>query len=315
LFRLIGELRQRGTSVIYISHKLEEVFRLANRVTVLRDGMHVTTCPKSELTHDRLIALMVGRRLHEVLPKATTDKSDVALSIRGLSKLGRFEQVSFDVRCGEVVGLAGLMGAGRSDVVNAIYGLEPADSGEICVKGKTVHIRNSRDALDAGIGLVTEDRKVFGLVPTFDAQRNLTLAALRRWCRAGFIDREAENQVVDEQMQRFTIRGASRNQPVDRLSGGNQQKVVLARTLLAKPQILLLDEPTRGIDIAAKADVHALIAQLSRAGNAIVMVSSELPELLSLSDRILVMRQGQIAGEFSHEHATPEGVLKLAMPG
>jgi inositol transport system ATP-binding protein len=314
LFQTINDLRQRGVAIIYISHKLTEVFHLADRMTVLRDGSHVGTYSRGEVTPDRLIALMVGRELNIALPKTTVVAGTALLAIRALGKAGRFRDVSFQVGRGEVVGLGGLMGAGRTDVVNAIYGLSPADTGEIRVGGRTVRIARPRDALRAGIGLVSEDRKIFGLVPTLGVRRNMTLAALRRWCRGGFVDRRAEVSVADEQIGRLAIKARDRDQPVTCLSGGNQQKVVLARTLLTEPDVLLLDEPTRGIDIAAKAEVHAIIGQLTRAGKAVLLVSSELPELLALSDRILVMRAGAVAGEVDPRQSTPEQILKLAMP-
>ncbi len=314
LFRIIGGLRERGAAVIYISHKLEEVFRLADRVTVLRDGSHVATQAINALTPNRLIALMVGRELPQALPTAVAAKGDAALSVRRLHKSGRFRDVSFEVRPGEILGLAGLMGAGRTDLVNAIYGLEPAEAGEIRVQGQTVRIRKPADALAAGIGLVSEDRKVFGLVPTLGVKPNMTLCALKRWCRGGVIRRAAETRAADEQVRAFAIKTSGPDQPVEHLSGGNQQKVVLARTLLTEPQILLLDEPTRGINIAAKAEVHAFVTRLAALGKAVVLVSSELPELFSLSSRLLVMRQGEVTAQFYTRRTTPEEVLKFAMP-
>ncbi len=314
LFRMIGDLRQHGAAVTYISHKLEEIFRLADRVTVLRDGSHVATKPLQELTAEQLIALMVGRQLQAVSAPARAGQGEVALSVKNLNKAGRFRNINFEVRQGEILGLAGLMGAGRTDVVNAIYGLEAADSGDIRVRGEVVRVRKPGQALAAGIGLVSEDRRVFGLVPTLDVKRNLTLAALRRWCRGGLIRQAAENRAANEQIRAFAIRTSGPNQPINHLSGGNPQKVVLARTLLTDPTVLLLDEPTRGIDIAAKAEVHALVARLAAAGKAIVLVSSELPELFALSNRILVMRQGELAAELETERTSPEEVLRFAMP-
>jgi ABC-type sugar transport system ATPase subunit len=237
----------------------------------------------------------------------------VALSVEGLGKAGRFQGVSFEVRRGEVLGMAGLMGAGRTDVVSAIYGLEPADTGEIRVRGRAIRMRRPGDALAAGIGLVTEDRKTHGLVPAMGAGPNITLAALRRFCQWGCINHGAERRVVAEQRRVFAIKMTGPDQPVLRLSGGNQQKVVLARALLTEPAILLLDEPTRGIDVAAKAEVHALIRRLADEGRAVVLVSSEMPELLRLSDRLLVMRQGRVVGEMAARGATREEVLRLAM--
>jgi inositol transport system ATP-binding protein len=314
LFRLIKDLKVRGTAIIYISHKLEEVFRLADRVSVLRDGAHIATNSVAELTPDRVIALMVGRPLAPRSEVSCTSSSQTALAVRQLTKRGRFKNISFEVKRGEILGIAGLMGAGRTDVLNAIYGLDPADSGEVCVGGRAVKTATARDALNAGIALVSEDRKRFGFIPMFGVKQNMTLAALRRWCRLGYIDGVAESRIADEQINAFGIRAAGRNQPVTRLSGGNQQKVVLARSLLARPGILLLDEPTRGIDVAAKAEVHELISGFAAAGKAVVLVSSELPELLALSHRVLVMRAGELRAEIDPQRSSPEEVLRLAMP-
>ncbi|MHC1763727.1 MAG: sugar ABC transporter ATP-binding protein [Verrucomicrobiia bacterium] len=314
LFRIISDLRAQGVALLYISHKLSEVFQLADRVTVLRDGSSEGTYQANELTADNLIALMVGRDLDLAAPSRPSHRGAPLLSVKDLTKSGRFRGVSFEVAAGEILGLGGLMGAGRTDVVNAIYGLEPADSGEIRVAGRPMRITRPRDALRAGIGLVSEDRKIFGLVPSFGLRSNVSLAALRRYCRGWFVDRRAEQRVADEQIRRLGIRARHRDQPVLHLSGGNQQKVVLARTLLTEPSILLLDEPTRGIDIAAKADVHAIVRELADFGKAIVLVSSELPELFSLSHRVLMMREGMVAGELDPTQANPEQAFKLALP-
>jgi inositol transport system ATP-binding protein len=324
LFGIIRDLRQRGVAVIYISHKLEEVFRIADTVTVLRDGFHVATGAVGDWNADKLIASMIGRELCEVPPRAEAQASvpnfrwspgsEAPLAVRDLGKAGRFRGVFFHVRCGEVLGLAGLMGAGRTDVVSAIYGLAPADAGQICVHGRTVRIRSPRDAIRHGIGMVSEDRKEFGLVLPMGVKHNLTLTELRRCCRGWFIDHGAENRVADERMAAFAIKAVHRNQPVNLLSGGNQQKVVIAKALLAEPQVLILDEPTRGIDIGAKAEVYTIISQLARAGKAVILVSSELPELLSLSDRILVMREGVVSAELDARRTTAEEILKFAMP-
>lgn len=314
LFATIKELRSRGVAVIYISHKLEEIFRLADRITVLRDGVMVATHAASAVSREQLIAEMVGRPFIEAGQGTGAAAGEVLLSVSRLVLAGHFGGISFEVRRGEVLGLAGLMGAGRTEVLNAIYGLDPADSGEIRVSGRPVRIRSPRDALRAGIGLVTEDRKRFGFIPALAAPANITMGALERCCRAGWIRSGVERQVGRERIERFRIRGAHGNQPVERLSGGNQQKVVIARTLFTGPDILLLDEPTRGIDIAAKAEVHGIIRDLARSGKAVVLVSSELPELLALSDRMLVMREGALVGELDRESARPEEILRLAMP-
>lgn len=314
LFERVRDLKTRGVALVYISHRIEELFQLADRCTVLRDGAVVGTHAMSGINRHGIIQLMVGRALSETRAKVVTAKGPVALSARRLGKRGRFHDISFDVHRGEVLGLAGLMGAGRTDVVNAIYGLSPADSGQIEVHGKPVRVHRPADALNAGIGLVSEDRKTFGFIPRFGVKQNITLAALRRCCIGGFVSDAAETRCAEEQTRAFRIRAASQDLPVVRLSGGNQQKVAIARTLFTEPEILLLDEPTRGIDVGAKEEVHEMILELARSGKAIVLVSSEIPELLRLSDRLLVMCEGQAKGELSAETATPEEILKLAMP-
>ncbi len=238
----------------------------------------------------------------------------MALAVRGLSKAGRFQNVSFEARGGEILGIAGLMGAGRTDVVSAIFGLSPAESGEIWIDGRRVKIASPRDAIRNGIAMVSEDRKEFGLVLKMSVKHNLTLSNLAGFCRWGFIDRAQESEVVEDQIQRFSIRTPHQNQETKYLSGGNQQKVVIAKALLTKPKILILDEPTRGIDIAAKTEVYEIMSRLARGGRAIIMVSSELPEILALSDRILVMREGRITAELDAREATQEELLKYAIP-
>lgn len=309
LFAVIRDLKQRGVTIIYISHKMEEVFRIADTITVLRDGQHIATHPTSALDARTLISLMVGRDLKPA-STARASSGQTALEIHRLTKPGRFRDISFTLRRGEILGLAGLMGAGRTDLVNAIYGLAPATSGEIRVHGRSVRISSPAAAITAGIGFVSEDRKGFGLVPRMSVQHNLTLSSLRaRW-----IDQCAECAVADEQIRAFAIKVSGRRQAVMNLSGGNQQKVVLAKALLTEPDILILDEPTRGIDIGAKTEIYALIHRLAGAGKAVLLVSSELPELLLLSDRLLVMREGVLTAEFVTRQTTQEEILKFAMP-
>lgn len=314
LFRIIRELKERGIGIVYISHKFDEVFKLADRITVLRDGGYVTTRLAADLSASDLISLMVGRDLGSVSPRAAPTPGDPVMELRNLSWRGRFQNVSFQVRRGEVLGIAGLMGAGRTDLLNALYGLSPADSGEIRVRGSSVRIRSPRDALKAGIGLVTEDRKQFGFVPRFGVKENLTLANLRAYSRAGFVKRHLEARVAGESIRSCGIKSVSADQAVERLSGGNQQKVVIGRTLLTNPEILMLDEPTRGIDIAAKAEVHQFVRNLVESGKAVLLVSSELPELLSLSHRILVMRTGSVVAELIARDTNNEEILSLAIP-
>jgi inositol transport system ATP-binding protein len=314
LFRIVQDLRSSGVAVIYISHKLDEVFRVADRVTVLRDGNLVATEPAASLTPDRLIALMAGRELNLSAQAEPPPGGPVVLSVRNLCRAERLRNISFDLHAGEILGVAGLMGAGRTDLVNALYGLEPADSGELIVNEEPVRVRKPADALRAGIGLVSEDRKLFGLVPNLGVKANITLAALKKLCRGGFIDRTAENRAAEERIRALSIRVNNPNEPAYRLSGGNQQKAVLARMLLNEPRILLLDEPTRGIDVGAKAEVHSLIRRLAAEGNAVLLVSSEMPELLALSHRLLVLSRGRLTGELPARNTRPEEVLKLAMP-
>ncbi len=309
LFSVIRELQQRGVAIIYISHKMDEIFRIADTITVLRDGRHIATRPASELNEPQLISLMVGRDLAPT-PAARDSRGDPALEVHRLTQPGKFRDVSFTLHRGEILGLAGLMGAGRTDLVNAIYGLAPASSGAIRVHGKDVKITNPAAAIAAGIGLVSEDRKQFGLVLPMSVQHNLTLSSLRgRW-----IDQRRERALADAQIRAFALKVTGRHQAVVHLSGGNQQKVVLAKALLTEPDILILDEPTRGIDIGAKAEIYALINRLAGAGKAVLLVSSELPELLLLSDRLLVMREGTVTAELDSHQTSQEQILIFAMP-
>lgn len=314
LFRIIATLRERGVAIVYITHRMDEVFRIAQRVTVLRDGQHVGTYPASDLDEPRLISLMVGRELTAVFPPTRAVPGKVVLSIRGLSRGGAFRNVSFDVRQGEVVGLAGLMGAGRTEVVSAIFGLAPADTGNIEVHGKPARIRRPADAMRHGIGMVTEDRKTFGLVPEMSVRHNVSLASLNACCRGPLLHHVCEAEMVAACMREFAVRAADDSQTVRQLSGGNQQKVVIARTLLARPSIVLLDEPTRGIDVGAKIEVYGIIERLAREGKAVLLVSSDLPEVLSLSSRVLVMRQGTIVCELNPACTSQEEALRHAMP-
>ena len=317
LFRVIHDLKRRGVAIVYISHKMEEIFRIGDTITVLRDGRYVATHPAAEIDRDRLIGLMVGRELFFDAPagKMSSEKpGEVVLEVRGLTRAGAFRDVSLQVRRGEILGVAGLMGAGRTELVNAVYGLAPAESGEIRIAGRRVRIAGPRDAIRHGIALVAEDRKRYGLAPRMSIQQNLTLASLKRCCRGWLIDHRKENRVADEQIRAFSMKTRDRYQRADSLSGGTQQKVVVAKGLLTDPAVLILDEPTRGIDIGAKNEIYAIIARLAGEGKAIVMVSSELSEILSLSHRIIVMREGLVTAELDPGRTTQEEILKNAMP-
>ena len=314
LFSIIRDLKSRGTAIIYISHKLEEIFALADAVTVLRDGRHVGTHRIGDLDEHKLVALMVGRELPVRSQEESPPAGDAVLEVRSLTKAGQFCDISFAVRHGEIVGLAGLMGAGRTELAEAIYGLSRCDSGTIRLRGQVARIQTPGAALRQGIAMVGEDRKTSGLVLGMSVKHNLTLSSLRRCCQGGFIRRRAEAALADEPIRSFGIKTPHRDQSVALLSGGNQQKVVLAKALLTAPDVLILDEPTRGIDIGAKAEVHAIISDLARQGKAILLISSELPELLALSHRLLVLRAGQVAAELDPRRTTQEEILRHAMP-
>ena len=314
LFRAITRLKARGVAIVYTTHKMDEVFRLADRISVLRDGRLVGTAPAAELNPAKLITMMVGRELADVFPVRHSPSDEILLEVSGLTREPAYRDISFKVRRGEVVALAGLMGAGRTEVVSAIYGLQPASEGQIYLKGKPISIRNPQEALAAGIGMVTEDRKGLGLIPALGVGQNITLSALRDYSRGPLVDHSAESAASETQMTEFAVKANSSSQPISQLSGGNQQKALLARCLLGSPDLIILDEPTRGIDIGAKAEIYALIQKLARAGKGILLVSSELPEVLSLAHRIVVLRRGSVSATLDAASTDQETVLRHAMP-
>lgn len=314
LFRIILDLKQSGVSIIYISHRMQEIFQLADTITVMRDGRHVATRPTADFGENELITLMVGRAVSSAATKDLREPGDVVLEVRGLGRTGAFHKVSFTLRRGEILGLAGLMGAGRTAVAAAIFGLAPATAGTISLHGRPVRIQSPADALACGIAMVTEDRKKFGLVPNMSVKENVTLSSLVRYGGSPFINRSSEQAAALEQIRKFDVRTSGCDQPVKHLSGGNQQKIVIARALLTDPDVLILDEPTRGIDVGAKSEIYSMIAGLARQGKAILLVSSEMNEILALSNRILVMREGAVVGELLPSQTTPEEILRQAMP-
>lgn len=315
LFRIIGDLKRQGVTIIYVSHKMDEMLRIASTVSVLRDGRMVGSYRAEELDRSRLIAAMVGRELGARPAAPPAPQGPPVLEVRALGKPGRFRDVSFSLRRGEILALAGLMGAGRTDVAAAVFGLSPAERGEIRVCGRPVRIRSSCDAISHGIAMVTEDRRKFGIVPEMPVTGNITLASLRRYCYGPFVDRAREDAAASEQVRKFAIRAPGLDCPAKYLSGGNQQKILIARALLVDPVILILDEPTRGVDIGAKAEIYTIITELAQQGMAILMISSEMEEILSLSHRILVMSEGSITAELDSRRATQQEILKYAMPG
>ena len=314
LFRAIARLKSRGVAIVYTTHKMDEVFRLADRISVLRDGRLISTAPANELDSAKLISLMVGREMADVFPPRNEPTQEVLLEVSGLTREPAYRDVSLQVRRGEVVALAGLMGAGRTEVVSAIYGLQPAARGDITFKGRPLAVRSPQDALAAGIGMVTEDRKGLGLIPALGVDQNITLTALRSLSRGQLIDHRTEATVVGAKIEEFAIKASRASQPIAQLSGGNQQKALLARCLLGDPDLIILDEPTRGIDIGAKAEIYALIQKLARAGKGVLLVSSELPEVLSLAHRIVVLRRGSVAATIDAPRTDQETVLRHAMP-
>lgn len=312
LYLLIDRLKARGVTCIYISHRMPEVYRLCDTISVLRDGKHVATKPAAEFNEGELVQLMIGRPLAEYLPRhGDTTSSEELLRVEHLSYAERFEDVSFSLRAGEVVGIAGLVGAGRSDIAASLFGVQPATAGKIFVRGREVRIRTPRDAIRLEIGLVPEDRKRQGLVQSESGRRNMSLPLLDRLSTWTWVRQAEERELVREHFHILRVRTPDMDAPVAGLSGGNQQKVVLARWLAARAKILILDEPTRGVDVGAKAEIHALIGELASQGAAVLVISSELPELLSLSSRILVLRAGRLVGEIPGSGATQDVLLRL----
>jgi ABC-type sugar transport system ATPase subunit len=312
LYELIVRLRDRHVTCIYVSHRLEEIFRLCDHVTVLRDGRHVATKPIAEVDRAALVEMMIGRRLEDYFPAHVgADAGDELLRVEHLSSPGSFTDVSFAVRTGEVVGCAGLVGAGRSEVARAIFGLDPLATGDVLVRGRRVERRSPADAIALGIGLVPEDRKRQGLVLSMSVLENGTLSILPKLAHFGFIDGAAEREKVRPFFERLNVRAGRLDVPVAALSGGNQQKIVLTKWLAAECPLLIFDEPTRGVDVGAKAEIHAQIDELASAGAAILLISSELPEVLNLSTRILVFREGRIVGELARAAATQDAVMRM----
>lgn len=315
LHGMIKRLTDFGVAIIYITHKMDEVFKISDDITVFRDGKHVGSYPAKELDRDKLIKLMVGRELTDLFPKEEAEIGEVVLSVQGLNRGAMVKDVSFELRRGEILGLAGLMGAGRTEVLETIFGIEKADSGEILLNGKALRIRQPSDAIRAGMALLTEDRKLNGIMGVLSVRDNITAAALPRYSPRGFLHVGEMRKDSEEQRSKLRIKTPSLGQLIKNLSGGNQQKALISRWLLTVPDVLMIDEPTRGIDVGAKSEIHRLMSMLAQEGKAIIMVSSELPEVLGMSDRILVMHEGRISGELSREEASQESVMHLATGG
>jgi ribose transport system ATP-binding protein len=313
LFRIIRQLRSEGVGIVYISHKMDEIQRIADRITVMRDGTYVATVPATTPMPE-VIAMMVGRTLDQAdkhIPD--TSSSEVLLDVRGLNRGRAIRDVSFTVRRGEILGFAGLMGAGRTEVARAVFGADAIDSGEVRVRGEPIRLRSPQDAVRAGIGYLSEDRKHFGLATGMDVEYNITLPSLRRWLKWGvFLNQPAIRAIGQQMVAKLRIKTPSLTQTARLLSGGNQQKVVIAKWLVQDCEVLIFDEPTRGIDVGAKSEIYKLLNELAAQGRAIVVISSELPEVLLLSHRIVVMCEGRITGEVPGDAATQESLMALA---
>ena len=312
LFDIIRELKTHGVSVIYISHHLEEAFEISDRITVLRDGRRVSTQPTSSLNVDSLIRLMVGRDLSEKFPKEAATRGKEVLRVEGLNQGELLRDIHFSAYAGEVLGIAGLVGSGRTELANAIFGATPIDSGRIYVDGDQARVHSPRDAIRSGIALLTEDRKQQGLVLKMSISENITLPVLGKLTRGLFTNRRKENELTQTFIRNIAIKTPSVNQLAMNLSGGNQQKVVLSKWMATNPKVLIFDEPTRGIDVGAKVEIYRLMNQLAQQGVAILMISSELPEVLGMSDRIMIIHQGKITGFLSREEASEEKIMEYA---
>ena len=313
LFATIAKLKAEGVAIIYISHKMDEIFRIADTITILRDGRHISTQKSIELDSQSLIKLMVGRELIDIFPDEMSKNGKVILKVKDFTRNSIFENINFEVRAGEVFGLAGLVGAGRSEIARALAGLDHIDSGNIEIDGQNVRIKSTLDAIKQGIGFVSEDRKTLGFIPQLSVKENISLTSLKTYARLGFISEKMETDVSQKMSKELRIKSTGINQKVRYLSGGNQQKVVIGKVLLSNPRIIILDEPTRGIDIGAKFEIYKLINSLKARGLAIVLISSEMPEILGLCDRVLVLSKGKQKAILSKTDATQEKIMQLAM--
>ena len=313
LFELVKKLREKGITIIYISHRLEEVFELSDNVTVLRDGQHVGTFPISEVDRKTLISLMVGREMGQEYPKEAAKIGETVLEVKHLVRNRVLKDISFEVKAGEVFGISGLVGAGRTELARAILGIDRYDSGEVYVKGRKVHYRNLREAINDGLGLIPEDRKLQGLVQIMSIKKNICMVNINKIIKGGMIQKKLEQKYAEEYSQKLHVAAPNVDVQVQNLSGGNQQKVVIAKWLMQESDILFLDEPTRGIDVGAKAEIYRLINEIVKEGKTVIMISSEMPEILGMCDRIMIMHEGRKMGELSREEANQEKIMSMCV--
>lgn len=312
LFKIIRDLTARGITIIYITHKMDEVFKICDEISVFRDGKYIDTVAVSNTTREQLIEMMVGRAITNMFPKEEVEIGDVLLKVDGLGKDGLFENVSFDLRRGEILGVAGLIGAGRSEVMETLFGLRKRTSGKVYIEGEEVQINSPKQAIKRKIALLTEDRKYDGCFLPLSVRVNIVIAALNEICKGWFVNKRAVEEKANQMKDAMNIKTPSLDQIINNLSGGNQQKALVGRWLLTNPSILIIDEPTRGIDVGAKSEIHKLITELAKQGKGIIMISSELPEILGMSDRVLVMCEGRLTGIINANEATQEKIMHYA---
>ena len=321
LFQVIEKLKKQGKAIVYISHKMDEIFRIADVITIMRDGKHIATKAAPLMTQEEVIRLMVGRELSNMYPNHSKevgkfDKDEVMLKVRGLIRKQEFKDINFEVKRGEILGISGLMGAGRTEVMETIFGLRTPDSGTIEVRGKTVSMKSPQTAINEGLAFVSEDRKLYGLNLAGTIRTNISIAYLKQVLLGGFwVNFKKERRIVDNLMKQLTVKAPSREMIVNNLSGGNQQKVILAKWLMGDPDIFIMDEPTRGIDVGAKAEIYKIMVELVSRGKSIIMISSEMPELLGMSDKVIVMHEGRITGRFTKEECSQEKIMECSVGG
>ncbi len=315
LFKIIRQLQKKGVALVYISHRMEEIFEISDRVTVMRDGVSISTKATKDTNYDEIVRQMVGRDLEDYYPEMTNDKGDVVLEVKNLTHLPHYENISFKLHSGEILGFSGLMGAGRTEIMRGIFGIDPYEEGEILLDGEKLNVKTPHDAVKKGIGFLTENRKEEGLILDFPVKDNISITAFEEFSSNGWIDTKEEKEFVDLLVKRLTVKTASIDLPVSALSGGNQQKVVLAKWIGAGSRVLILDEPTRGVDVGAKREIYNLMKELAERGVAIIMVSSDLPEVIGVSNRVLVVHEGSISGELQRDDLSEERIMTLATGG
>lgn len=313
LYKIIKKLKSEGKAIIFISHKFEEVFEIADYFTVLRDGKYIGEGRMTDVTIDKIIQMVIGRSLEQMYPKLEAEQGDIILKVENLTKIGLFKNVSFELHKGEILGFFGLVGAGRSEVMQTIFGIDSKTSGDVFINGEKVNIANPSDAMNHGLAYLPEDRQIQGAILAMNVRENITLPIIDRISRHIFLDRNREFEITDEYGKHIEIKASGWDQLVEDLSGGNQQKVVLAKWIATKPRILIMDEPTKGIDVATKATVHNFISELAKQGIAVILISSELPEILGMSNNIIVMHEGVVTAKFTREEANSEKTIKAAI--